>query len=182
MESMAQEGILDGILDLTTHEIVSEYFKGGFSYGNYQRLKGLKDSALPMIVSVGGLDFIDYDVEQFPYSLEERKYNKHNQRLAHIKLTQKEAEKVGEMFIGRLNDMGRSVILVLPTEGMRKNTLKGEKLYDPLVDTILLDTIKRKANSSIHIIELAGNLNTKEWGEKIADIMIQEMKKQNISF
>lgn len=33
MEQMAADGLIDGILDLTTHEITQEYFKGGFSYG-----------------------------------------------------------------------------------------------------------------------------------------------------
>ncbi len=33
MEQMAADGLIDGILDLTTHEITQVYFKGGFSYG-----------------------------------------------------------------------------------------------------------------------------------------------------
>lgn len=32
MEQMAADGLIDGVLDLTQHEITSEYFGGGFSY------------------------------------------------------------------------------------------------------------------------------------------------------
>ena len=177
MERMAQEGIIDGILDMTTHEIVSEYFRGGFSYGNYQRLTKFADLNIPIVVSVGGLDFIDYDAEQFPYPLSERKYNKHNQRLIHIKLVPEEAKAVAEIFIERLNCCARDITLVLPTDGMRKDTRKGQSLYDPEVDSILFNTIIESAADNIQIIRLEGNLNTKEWGEKIAEIMIENMKR-----
>lgn len=33
MEQMAADGLIDGILDLTTHEITQELFKGGFPRG-----------------------------------------------------------------------------------------------------------------------------------------------------
>lgn len=45
MEQMAADGLIDGILDLTTHEITQEYFKGGFSYGEdakYRLVRGVK--------------------------------------------------------------------------------------------------------------------------------------------
>lgn len=177
MEAMAEEGFLDGILDMTTHEIVSEYFKGGFSYGNYQRLHNLEGLGIPIVISVGGLDFVDYELDQFPYALEERKYNKHNKQLAHIKLTQAEAKMVSRLFTERLNRSGKDIILVLPTDGMRKNTREGESLYDPEVDAVLLNNIIDTAGEKIHIVKLEGNLNTKEWGEGIAEIMIEEMKK-----
>ena len=39
MEQMAEDGLIDGILDLTVHEITEEYFGGGFSYGENAKIK-----------------------------------------------------------------------------------------------------------------------------------------------
>lgn len=66
MEQMAEEGLLDGILDITTHEITAEYFGGGFSYGAKNRLVKPLAEGIPMLVSVGGLDFVDFDKDHFP--------------------------------------------------------------------------------------------------------------------
>ena len=41
MEEMASNGLIDGILDLTLHELTSEYFGGGFLISNLKHVFGL---------------------------------------------------------------------------------------------------------------------------------------------
>lgn len=175
MEKLALDGKIDGILDMTTHEIVNGYFGGGFSYGGYQRLQYLRKGKIPVVVSVGGLDFIDYDIREFPYSLDERKYNKHNERLAHIKLKEEEARKVAEIFAERLNAANRNVELILPTDGMRCDTRQGEPLHDYPVDQILLKTVEEKAGKNVHIKYLNGNLDSEEWGIEAARYLVEKL-------
>ncbi len=175
MEKLALEGKADGILDMTTHEIVSGYFEGGFSYGEYERLQYLRKGHMPVVVSVGGLDFIDYDIGEFPYPLDQRKYNKHNERLAHIKLKEKEARRVAELFTDRLNAAGREVELILPTDGMRCDTRPGEALYDSSVDDTLLKVIEEKAGENVHIQYLKGNLDSEEWGIRAARYLAEKL-------
>ncbi|MBR4875470.1 MAG: Tm-1-like ATP-binding domain-containing protein, partial [Clostridia bacterium] len=135
--------MLDGILDMTTHEITSEYFRGGFSYGVHDRLLKPLAAGVPMVVSVGGLDFVDFAKENFPPRMDERVYNMHNARLAHIKILPDEAEEIGKIFAERLNTAHRPVILVFPTEGMRKNTRIGGNLYCKETDDALLGSIRK---------------------------------------
>lgn len=175
MEKLVLEGRIDGVLDMTVHELVSEYFGGGFSYGEYPRLRYLKETKVPVVISAGGLDFVDYDVREFPYSLEERKYNRHNERLAHIKLTGTEAKDVAKLFAERLNAAGRRVELILPTDGMRCDTRAGGTLYDPAVDHILLKTIREKAGENVHIHYLDGNLDSEKWGTEIAGYLSEKL-------
>lgn len=178
MEQMAENGLLDGILDMTPHELVAEYFGGGFSYGTHKRLQYLKHVRIPTVIAPGGLDFIDYDVEEFPYSLKERRYNKHNERLAHIKLTAKEAYQVAKLFAGRLNEAEGDIQLILPTDGMRRDTKPGESLYDPEIDTILAEGIKSEIKKEIQVKVVEGNLDTEGWGRQIAAIMANELQKE----
>lgn len=177
MEKLVQKGMLDGILDMTTHEIVSEYFGGGFSYGSHRRMLDLADRVIPTVVSVGGLDFIDYDIKKFPFPLVGRKYNKHNERLAHIKLLPAEAEAVAELFVNRINKASE-ITLILPTDGMRKNTRRGEELFDEGVDELIYEKIRRKAGKNVSVISIEGNLDTREWGEKIAETMLEKLRKK----
>ena len=182
MEKLALDGLLDGILDMTTHEITSEYFGGGFSYGANDRLMKTAEAGIPMVVSVGGLDFVDFDKEHFPPRMDERVYNMHNASLAHIKILPDEAEQIGTIFADRLNRTARPLKLVLPTEGMRKNARKGGNMYSKETDEALLGAIRSRCSSKIEILELDGNLNDADWGRRIARLMAEELKRRSIDF
>lgn len=182
MEQLACSGDLDGILDMTTHEIASEFFGGGFSYGAKNRLIAPLEQSIPMVVSVGGLDFVDYDKDHLPARMNERVYNMHNAYLAHIKLLPDEARELGKLFAQRMNCAKLPVHLVLPTEGMRKNTRIGGNLYCKETDDALLGAIKENLGCHILVDELAGNLNDLEWGQRIAHIMAAELKSRGIYF
>lgn len=181
MEQMAEDSLIDGILDLTIHEITSEYFGGGFSYGESAKVRLLKSivNKTPLVVSVGGLDFVDFSIQEFPPRMEERVYMMHNAAIAHIKILPDEAEKVAEIVVNRLNKADYPIKVLLPTEGMRHNTKSGEELYDKEVDDILINIIKNISNENIEIVTVPGNLDTKEWGIQAAHHMIDELKLRN---
>ena len=182
MEKMAEDGLINGILDLTTHEITQEYFKGGFSYGEdakYRLVKGVQKK-VPLVISVGGLDFIDFCVGEFPERMDERVYMMHNANTAHIKLLPDEAEITTQRFVDRVNKIDYPVKLLIPTDGMRHNTRKGEELYYHEVDEIILGKIKNIANPNVEIITIPGNLDTKEWGIQAAHHMIVELKERGV--
>ena len=178
MEQLALNGTIDAILDMTTHEITSEYFGGGFSYGAKNRLTATLEKWIPMVVSVGGLDFVDFRKDAFPPRMNERVYNMHNAQLAHIKILPDEAVEVGKIFAERLNRSSIPVTLVLPTEGMRKDTRKGGNLYCKETDDALLGTILKNIGPNVRVQVLEGNLNDVEWGRKIAGIMAEELVKK----
>lgn len=175
MEHLALNGTIDAILDMTTHEITSEYFGGGFSYGAKNRLVATLEKQIPMVVSVGGLDFVDFRKDEFPQPLDKRIYNMHNAQLAHIKIFPDEAVAVGKIFSERLNRSPIPVTLVLPSEGMRKDTRKGGNLYCKETDDALLGTILKNIGPNVRVQVLEGNLNDVEWGRKIAGIMADEL-------
>jgi uncharacterized protein (UPF0261 family) len=180
MEQLALDGILDAVFDLTTHEITSEYFGGGFSYGAVNRLVKLFEAGIPVIVSTGGLDFVDYAVADCPLDLDKRKYNKHNAELAHIKITAQEASAVGKIFAERLSRAKEGTLLLVPTNGMRLNTKPGESLYDPEVDKNLVAAIKENAAPSVVIKEIRGNINDEDWSRAAAREMLDLLKEAGL--
>lgn len=182
MEQMAADGLIDGILDLTTHEITQEYFGGGFSYGEGAKNRLQKSTAhkVPLVISPGGLDFVDFAVGEFPPRMEERVYMMHNASVAHIKLLPDEAAIISKRFAKRLEEIDYPVKLLLPTEGMRSNTRKGEELYNREVDEIILNQLLKIKNKNIQIHVIEGNLDTAEWGIKAAHYMAEELKERGV--
>lgn len=178
MEKLAAQGLLDGLLDMNVHEITQEYYGGGFSYGKEiaLRLRMSVSFKIPLVICPGGLDFVDFAPREFYADLKGRKYEMHNDEIAHIKLTKGEALKATEGFRKRLSAIDYPVRVLLPTDGMRSGTKKGEPLYDREVDQLLLDSIKNIPNANLRIIEIKGNMNTKEWGILAAKQMDETMK------
>lgn len=178
MEQLAQDGLLDGILDLTTHEITSEYFGGGFSYGALNRLEKPARLGIPLVVAPGGLDFVDFGVDNPPPRMDERVYNKHNAQLAHIKILPDEAKAIGKIFAQRVNLAQEGAVLLLPTNGMRLNTRPGENLYNKQTDDALLQAICQNLAPHIQVRQIVGNLNEKEWGVQAAHAMVDELRRR----
>lgn len=182
MEQMACDGLIDGILDLTTHEITQEYFGGGFSYGEgaKDRLRKSVEHKIPLVISIGGLDFIDFAVNEFPPRMDERVYMMHNGSVAHIKLLPDEAEITTKRFVERLELIDYPVKLLIPTDGMRCNTREGEELYYKEVDEIILRQLYEIKNKNVEIITVSGNLDTVEWGIQAAHYMVKELQERGI--
>lgn len=133
-----------------------------------------------MVISVGGLDFIDFSVDEFPPRMDERVYMYHNATTAHIKLLPDEAEITTARFVERLNKIDYPVKLLIPTEGMRHNTRVGEELYYKEVDEIILRQLYGVKNKNVEIITIPGNLDTVEWGIKAAHCMIDELRERGV--
>lgn len=180
MEEMAADGLVDGILDLTLHELTSEYFQGGFSYGPRANIRLVKsvDKKVPLVISLGGLDFVDFGTNELPEKMDERKHMLHNANTAHIKILPDEAEALGKILADRLSKVTYPIKLLIPTKGMRHNTKIGEELYAPETDNVLINTIVNHVNDNVEVILIPYNLDTKEFGVKAAYYIIEEMKQR----
>ena len=133
---------------------------------------------MPLVISLGGLDFVDFSTSELPERMDERKHMLHNANTAHIKILPGEAEALGKVLTDRLSKVTYPVKLLIPTKGMRHNTKAGEELYSPETDNILIQTIVDNVNDNVEVILIPHNLDTKEFGNKAAHYIIQEMKQR----
>lgn len=182
MEELAFQGLLDGILDMSLHEITSEYFRGGFSYNERAKIRLRRAAArrVPLVAAPGGLDFVDFMADELPGRMDERAYMMHNRSTAHIKILPDEAQEIGQEVRTRLEDVDYPVKLLLPTEGMRSDTGPGQLLCRPEVDRILIGILGQIQNPNVEIITVPGNLDTETWGRAAALHMIETLKRRQI--
>jgi uncharacterized protein (UPF0261 family) len=178
MEELVASGTIGAVMDLTLHEITSEYFGGGFSYGAFNRLTALCQSGIPLLVAPGGLDFVDYPLDNLPKDIDQRKYIRHNAQIAHIKILKAEGVAVAKVTAQRLNESRSEVTLLIPTNGFRKNTRPGEPLYDKEVDDAMVATLLENIHNDKVIIKYVNaNLNEEAFGIAAAEEMIGILKR-----
>jgi uncharacterized protein (UPF0261 family) len=175
LERLVRSGDLDAVLDINLHEIVNEYFGGGYSFGTQGRLEAAIELGLPLVVAPGGLDFVDYYVADFPGGIESRKYVLHNGSLAHIKLTESEACDVGAIVGERLSQVQHKIVMIVPTNGLRSESAPGEAMYDPEVDNALVRAIQSHCGRNVEIKKFDGCLNSPEFGRVAARELNQQI-------
>jgi uncharacterized protein (UPF0261 family) len=104
------------------------------------------------------MDFVDVSAKEFFAGAlgapEARRYVLHNSEIAHVKLTPEEAVRGAEIFVQRLNRHTGEFTVILPLRGLRSDTREGQKLYDPMVDQAIFDTIREGLRKDIRLVEL----------------------------
>src|SRR5205085_3859779 len=78
MESLIRDGVIAGVLDLTTTELADEEV-GGFLTAGPSRLTAAGERGVPQVVSAGAVDMVNfYGPETVPAKFRDRLFHRHN--------------------------------------------------------------------------------------------------------
>jgi uncharacterized protein (UPF0261 family) len=159
MEELAVEGLLDGLFDLSTHEITDQIF-GGIHAGNDDRLLAGGVKGIPRLVVPGGLDIITLrELETVPVIYRGQPYVKHNPHITLVRLTAPQMAKVADVMVERLNQATAPVIVAVPKGGYSFYNKDGLHFRDIKADEAFIQTLKAKLKPEIEICELDGHVN-----------------------
>lgn len=173
MDEFIAQGTIRAVLDLSLHEITSEMFGRGFSVGANNRLVAACNAGIPQVIAPGGVDFIDFNTNELPADIDKRKYMLHNSNITHIKLSQHEIVRVGEIIVERLNKSHGPVTVLIPLRGFRQNTSSGQALYEPEVDAAFIEVLHRGLKSEIKIVDVDANINDEIFSKRAAAEMLE---------
>ena len=131
MEEMIAEGQIVGLLDLTTHELATEFF-GGKSWAGPDRLRTAARVGVPQVVAPGGLaNMIFAEIDTVPkQTLDEwksglRGYNRHNISVNSFSLTLEETKVLGRVFVERLGGAKAPAVILVPLRGWSASDIAG---------------------------------------------------------
>jgi uncharacterized protein (UPF0261 family) len=123
MEELITDGYIVGMLDITTHEIGDELLGGVLSAGP-DRLTAAGRKGIPQVVSVGGLDIINFGArDTLPRRYEDeldlpgRAIYIHNPTVTAIGITMDEAHTLGREIARKLNIATGPTVLCVPLRG-----------------------------------------------------------------
>lgn len=132
LEKMIRAGMVTASLDLTLHEMTSEYFGGyGYSKGADNRLCAGAQKGIPMVVCPGGIDFICLRPGELFPDQDKRGYTWHNSGLTHTRLYEEEILSISHTIANRLNRSEGRVTVLLPMDGLRTMSRSGEPFHIP---------------------------------------------------
>ena len=168
MESLVEEGVIDGVLDVTTTEWADELVGGVLSAGP-ERLDAAGERGIPQVVSTGALDMVNFGPrDSVPGEFEGRLFHVHNPQVTLMRTTVEENAELGEIIAGKLNAATGPTALALPLGGVSMLDVEGEDFHDPEADRALFDALRKSIDDDVELLEMDADVNDEEFARTIA--------------
>jgi uncharacterized protein (UPF0261 family) len=175
MERLIDEGAIEAVLDLTTHELLGElYPEDIYAPVRAGRLTAAGRLGLPQVVVPGGLDYFCFGApDTIPQRLRERKIHHHNPYNTNVRTSGEEMRRVGELMAKRLNAARGPVVVLIPTRGWSEVGSPGGVLHDPQANATLIEVLRERLDPEIRLQELDMAINDPTFAGLAADTLLE---------
>jgi uncharacterized protein (UPF0261 family) len=175
LESLAGEGLLAGVLDVTTTELADELV-GGFLTAGPERLTAAGRAGVPQVVSVGALDMVNFHgPDSVPERFRGRKLYRHNENVTLMRTTPDECRALGREIGRKLAAAAGPAEIVFPGRGVSAYDAPGEPFFDPQARAALLHGL-HETRSHVPLLELDLHVNDPEFGCTAAERLLALMQ------
>jgi uncharacterized protein (UPF0261 family) len=142
MEALVDNGMLTGVIDITTTEIPDLLF-GGVLPAKPERLDAMARRGTPYVGSVGALDMINFFApETVPERYRDRLFYHHNANVTLMRTTPDENRQVGAWLAGKINALTGPVRILIPEKGVSALDIEGGTFFDPEADEALFTALE----------------------------------------
>ncbi len=175
METLIRDGLVAGVLDITTTELADELVGGILSAGP-DRLTAAAETGTPQVVSVGALDMVNFGPpETVPDRFRGRRFHQHNPTVTLMRTTVEENQRLGEE-IGRKIAASRGpAALLLPAKGVSDLDRTGQPFDDPVARQCLFSAMQQHCGSvPCQILDM--HINDPPFAEAAANTLLQLMR------
>ena len=174
MEKLVDDGILSGVLDLTTTE-VCDMLVGGVLAATEDRFGAIARTGVPYVGSVGALDMVNFWApETVPEKFAGRQFYKHNANITLMRTTAEECARIGAWIGQRLSATTGPVRFLIPEKGISALDIEGGVFFDPEADAALFAAIEDnfKATDDRRIVRLPLHINDPAFAKAAADAFL----------
>ena len=175
MERLAEEGLIRGVLDLSTQEITGTVCRGLFDAGP-DRLTAAGRLGLPQVVAPGGTDYIVMGpLSSLPDELKARAILIHNPQITLVRTSAPEMADIGHLIAARLNAARGPAAVLVPLGGFSYSDRPGHAFHDPAADAALVAALESDLESRVELHKLEAHVNDLTFAhaaaEKMRDLM-----------
>lgn len=162
MESLIADGVIAGVLDITTTELADELVGGTLTAGP-TRLTAAGFRGVPQVISVGALDMVNFGPrETVPAKFATRQFHIHNSTVTLMRTTPEENRQLGVEIARKAATATGPVAIMLPLQGVSAIDKTGQSFDDPAAREALYDAI-RQNHGTVELIELDHHINDTEF-------------------
>jgi uncharacterized protein (UPF0261 family) len=180
MESLIRDGLIAGVLDITTTELADELVGGILSAGP-TRLTAAGAKGIPQVISVGALDMVNFGPrETVPAEFAERSFYQHNANVTLMRTTPEENRLLGEEIGRKAAAALGPVEILLPLQGVSALDQTGKPFDDPLAREQLRFGLHAMA-AKVPIEEVDLHINDEAFAELAAARLLRMLRIKELS-
>jgi uncharacterized protein (UPF0261 family) len=178
MEGLIADGLIAGVLDITTTELADELV-GGILTAGPTRLTAAGKKGIPQVISVGALDMVNFGPPNtVPEKFKDRKFYQHNPTVTLMRTTVEESRKLGEEIGRKAAAATGPTCIMIPLKGVSAIDQNGKAFDDPVARQALYDGI-RATHGAIELIELDNHINDASFAEAAARTLLAMVSHTN---
>uniref|UniRef100_A0A7C2K0L4 UPF0261 family protein n=1 Tax=Schlesneria paludicola TaxID=360056 RepID=A0A7C2K0L4_9PLAN len=176
MEGLIADGLIAGVLDITTTELADELVGGVLTAGP-TRLTAAAKRGVPQVISVGALDMVNFGPpETVPAQFQGRLFYRHNPTITLMRTTVAENRQLGEEIGRKAAAATGPTAILLPRHGVSAIDRAGQPFDDPAARDALFAGI-RDTCGRVPLIELDQHINDPAFAAACAEQLLTLMAK-----
>ncbi|MEU4226054.1 Tm-1-like ATP-binding domain-containing protein [Nonomuraea sp. NPDC026600] len=175
LESLAEDGWLTAVLDLTTTELADNLI-GGVASAGPDRLTAAGHRGIPQVVSLGALDIVNFGApESVPARYRDRRLYPHNATATLMRTTPDEATALGAELGEKLVRARGPVTVLLPTGGLSALSEPGGVFHWPEADQALERALLDAAGPHVTVERSPAPVNSHAFGDQAAALLLKHL-------
>jgi uncharacterized protein (UPF0261 family) len=175
MESLIDEGLIDGCLDITTTEWADELCDGVFTAGP-DRLSAAGRRGIPHLIVPGCIDMVNFG----PPSSVPQKYRdagrllyEWNPSVTLMRTSVEENCRMGEIFAEKANAATGPTAILVPLRGVSILDGDDQPFCDRAADQAMFTSLRERLRPDIQLVEVDANINDQCFAAKAVEMMLE---------
>jgi len=171
MEGLIADGLIAGVLDITTTELADELV-GGILTAGPTRLTAAGKRGVPQVISVGALDMVNFGpMNTVPDKFKDRKFYQHNPTVTLMRTTVEENRQLGEEIGRKAAAAVGPTCIMIPLKGVSAIDQVGNAFDDPAARQALYDGIQA-THGSAELLGFDKHINDSAFAELAAQKLL----------
>jgi uncharacterized protein (UPF0261 family) len=176
MESFISDGLISGVLDLTTTELADELVGGILSAGR-DRLTAAGLRRVPQVISLGALDMVNFGPpDTVPEKFRGRRFYQHNPTVTLMRTTPEENDRLGKEIAEKASAAPGPTAVLVPLRGVSAIDKETQPFWWPEADAALFQSLRNWVAPQVELIELDLHINDAAFAEATARTLLRMLR------
>jgi uncharacterized protein (UPF0261 family) len=173
MEAFINDGLIAGVLDITTTELADEQVGGILSAGK-DRLTAAGLRGVPQVISLGALDMVNFGPpDTVPERFRGRRFYQHNPTVTLMRTTPEENDRLGKEIAEKASAARGPTAVLVPLRGVSAIDREGQPFWWPEADQALFQSLKNWIGPQVQLVELDLHINDPAFAQAAADTLLR---------
>ncbi|SBW12655.1 conserved hypothetical protein [uncultured Alphaproteobacteria bacterium] len=172
MEALANQGLLAGVMDITTTELADNLCGGVMDAGPERGLAAPR-AGLPTLLVPGCVDMANFwGIDTVPPVHRDRHLYRWNPNVTLLRTDAAENREIGRRIAAAANAATGPVAVLLPLKGVSVLDAEGGEFHDPDADAACFDAIRETLKPGVPLYEFDLHVNDPRFAAEIAARML----------